>query len=146
MSKNLNLAIAGDHAGYELKEQLKEFLREKGYTIKDLGTYSDESTDYPDYAHPLADAVEKKEVDFGILMCGSGNGINMTANKHKGVRAALCWKEDLAKLARQHNNANIVSLPARFISFQEAKNIVIAFLNTEFEGGRHKKRVDKIDC
>ena len=146
MSKNLNLAIAGDHAGYELKEQLKEFLREKGYTIKDLGTYSDESTDYPDYAHPLADAVEKKEVDFGILMCGSGNGINMTANKHKGVRAALCWKEELAKLARQHNNANIVSLPARFISFQEAKDIVSTFLNTEFEGGRHKKRVDKIDC
>ena len=146
MSKKLNLAIAGDHAGYELKEQLKEFLKENGYTLKDFGTYSDESTDYPDYAHPLADAVEKKEVDFGILMCGSGNGINMTANKHKGVRAALCWKEDLAKLARQHNNANIVSLPARFISFQEAKNIVIAFLNTEFEGGRHKKRVDKIDC
>ncbi len=146
MSKNLNLAIAGDHAGYELKEQLKGFLKENGYTLKDFGTYSGESADYPDYAHPLADAVEKKEVDFGILMCGSGNGINMAANKHQGVRAALCWKEELAKLARQHNNANIVSLPARFITFHEAKSIVSVFLNTEFEGGRHKKRVDKIDC
>ena len=146
MSKNLNLAIGCDHAGYRLKEQLKEFLKEKDYILKDFGTYSADSTDYPDYAHSLAESVEKKEVEFGILMCGSGNGINMTANKHQGIRAALCWREDLAKLARQHNNANIVSLPARFIDFEEAKEIVNAFLNTEFEGGRHEKRVNKIDC
>ena len=146
MSKNLNLAIGSDHAGYQLKEQLKEFLKEKGHVLKDFGTYSEDSTDYPDYAHPLAQSVQKKEVDFGILMCGSGNGINMTANKHQGIRAALCWEEELAKFARQHNNANVISLPARFISFEEAKNIVNTFLNTEFEGGRHEKRVDKINC
>lgn len=146
MSKNLNLAIGCDHAGYQLKEQLKEFLKEKGHILKDYGTYSEDRTDYPDYAHPLAESIEKIEVDFGILICGSGNGINMTANKHKSVRAALCWKEELAKLARQHNNANVVSLPARFINFEEAKEIVNAFLNTEFEGGRHEKRVNKINC
>ena len=146
MSKNINLAIGCDHAGYQLKEQLKEFLEEKNYILKDFGTYSEDSTDYPDYAHSLAESVEKKEVDFGILMCGSGNGINMTANKHQDVRAALCWKEELAKLARQHNDANIISLPARFISFEEAKEIVTAFLNTAFEGGRHEKRVNKINC
>ncbi|MBL4656011.1 MAG: ribose 5-phosphate isomerase B [Bacteroidia bacterium] len=146
MSKNINLAIGCDHAGYQLKEQLKEFLEEEDYILKDFGTYSEDSTDYPDYAHSLAESVEKKEVDFGILMCGSGNGINMTANKHQDVRAALCWKEELAKLARQHNDANIISLPARFISFEEAKEIVTAFLNTAFEGGRHEKRVNKINC
>ena len=138
------LAIGCDHAGYDLKENLKKNLTEQGYELKDFGTHSAESTDYPDYAHPVADCVENNEADLGILICGSGNGINMTANKHQGIRSALCWQVDIAEMARLHNNANVVALPARYISEALAHDIVKTFLNTEFEGGRHARRVDKI--
>jgi ribose 5-phosphate isomerase B len=140
----MKIAVASDHAGFEAKEQIVAYLKEKGYRLKDFGTNSPESMDYPDTAHPLAEAVEKKEFDFGITLCGSGNGINITANKHQGIRAALCWNVEISKLARQHNNANICSLPARFISIDLAKQIVDAFLSTDFEGGRHQIRIDKI--
>ena len=143
-NKNISLAIASDHAGYKFKEQLKKYLKHKGYTIKDFGTSSDESTDYPDYAHLLASAVEKGDYIFGITLCGSGNGISMTANKHQGIRSALCWNTEIAKLARLHNDANVCSLPARFISYNLAEEIVNIFLNTNFEGGRHQRRVEKI--
>ncbi len=138
------IAFACDHAGFKLKEFLKEKLSEDNYIIKDFGTFSDESTDYPDYAHPLAFAVEKKEYDFGISICGSGNGINMTVNKHAGIRSALCWNEEISELARLHNDANICALPARFVSEDEALKIVTVFLSTDFEGGRHIKRINKI--
>jgi ribose 5-phosphate isomerase B len=140
----MKIAVASDHAGFEAKEQIVSYLKDKGYSITDFGTNSAESMDYPDTAHPLAEAVEKKEYDFGITLCGSGNGINITANKHQGIRAALCWNVEISKLARQHNNANICSLPARFISIDLAKQIVDAFLSTDFEGGRHQIRIDKI--
>lgn len=140
------LGIASDHAGYEMKEELKKFLAEKGYEVKDFGTDSPESMDYPDVAHPLALAVENGEVERGVALCGSGNGISMTLNKHQGVRAALCWNEELAALARQHNDANVLSLPARFISVEEAKKIVAKYLSSSFEGGRHLRRVNKIPC
>lgn len=140
------IGMAADHAGYELKEVLKVMLKDMGYEIRDFGTHSTESMDYPDVAHPLADAVESKEVDFGIAMCGSGNGISMTLNKHQGIRAALCWTAELAALAKQHNNANILSLPARFISEDLAKEIVKAYIAASFEGGRHERRVQKIAC
>ena len=140
----MNLAIGSDHAGFKLKEKLKEFLKQEGHELKDFGTFSEESVDYSDFAHPVASAVEKKEFDRGVLICGSGNGINMAANKHKGIRSALCWNKETAALARQHNDANIIALPARFINEQEAKQMVELFLNTDFEGGRHQKRVDKI--
>lgn len=136
--------MACDHAGYELKEILKVYLQELGYAVKDFGTNSRESMDYPDTAHPLANALEANEVDFGVAMCGSGNGIQMTLNKHQGVRAALCWDVELASLAKQHNNANILVLPARFIPTEKAKEIVDAYLAAEFEGGRHQRRVEKI--
>lgn len=142
----MKLAIASDHAGFSMKEELKVYLENKGFTLLDFGTHSEESTDYPDYAHPAAVAVEKGEVDLGIIMCGSGNGINITANKHQGVRSALCWLPELAALARQHNNANICALPSRFITLDEAKAIVDAYLEAEFEGGRHERRVNKIAC
>ncbi|MFO7828887.1 MAG: ribose 5-phosphate isomerase B [Bacteroidales bacterium] len=142
--KSISIAIASDHAGYEFKERLKKHLENKGYTIKDFGTHSDESTDYPDYAHPLATAVESNEFKFGITLCGSGNGISMTANKHQGIRSALCWNTEISKLARLHNDANVCSLPARYIPYDLAKEIVDIFLNTEFEGGRHQRRVEKI--
>jgi len=138
------LAIACDHAGYEIKEELVIWLQELGYEIKDFGTYSSESSDYPDFAHPMAEAVENKTFDLGISLCGSGNGINMVANKHQGIRSALCWKPELATLAKQHNNANVCAVPARFVSVEEAKAIIIAFLEAEFEGGRHQRRIDKI--
>lgn len=138
--------MAADHAGYTMKEALKSLLEERGYEIKDFGTHSEESMDYPDVAHPLAEAVESGSVDFGVALCGSGNGISITLNKHQGVRAALCWKPELAALAKQHNNANVLSLPARFISLEEAKAIVAAYLDAEFEGGRHQRRIDKIPC
>lgn len=138
------LAIGCDHAGFDLKENLKKALIAKGYEIKDFGTNSADSTDYPDYAHPLAESVENNEVELGILICGSGNGINMTANKHAGIRSALCWKSEIAELARLHNDANVVALPARYISEAEASDIVNTFLTTEFEGGRHARRVGKI--
>lgn len=140
------IGIAADHAGYELKETLKPMLEEMGYEVKDFGTHSTESMDYPDVAHPLAEAVENGTLRCGIAICGSGNGISMTVNKHKGVRAALCWSEELAALARQHNDANILSLPARFISADLAKNIVKTYLSSDFEGGRHQRRVEKIAC
>lgn len=138
------IGIACDHAGYELKIKLKKWLEAKGNTFTDFGSFSSESTDYADYAHPLAEAVTKKEVDFGISICGSGNGINMTVNKHQEIRAALCWNKEISKLARAHNDANICSLPARFISEEEAQEIVDTFITTSFEGGRHLKRINKI--
>lgn len=140
------LAIGSDHAGFEYKEILKKWLSEKAYTLKDFGTYSLDSVDYPDFAHPVANAVEKKEFDLGILFCGSANGVAITANKHQGIRAAICWTDEIASLSRQHNNANVVCIPARFISEEMAKKIVDTFLNTDFEGGRHEKRVGKIGC
>ncbi|SMO58589.1 ribose 5-phosphate isomerase B [Saccharicrinis carchari] len=140
------IGLAADHAGFELKEILKTYLLDKGIDCKDFGTYSVQSSDYPDYAHPLATAVENSEVQWGISVCGSGNGINMTVNKHAGIRAALCWNKEISELARSHNNANICSLPARFISNDDAKEIVDIFLNTDFEGGRHQRRIEKIPC
>lgn len=138
------VAFASDHAGYELKEVLKKYMTEKGYEVVDFGTDSEESCDYADYAHPAAVAVEKGECAFGIAMCGSGNGIGMTLNKHQGIRAGLAWMEDLADLAKRHNNANFLVLPARFISEFLAKNIVDAYLAAPFEGGRHQRRIDKM--
>lgn len=140
------IGMASDHAGYELKENLKPMLEQMGYEIVDFGANSAESMDYPDTAHPLAEAVEKGDVAFGIAMCGSGNGISMTLNKHQGIRAALCWTPELGALAKQHNNANILSLPARFIPFEMAQQIVKAYIEAEFEGGRHQRRVEKIAC
>jgi ribose 5-phosphate isomerase B len=140
------IGIACDHAGYQMKEELKVFLSEQGYQVKDFGTNSEESMDYPDVAHPLANSVESGECEFGIALCGSGNGISMTLNKHQQIRAALCWNTELAALAKQHNNANILSLPARFISLEEAKNIVRSYIDATFEGGRHQRRVEKIAC
>lgn len=140
------IGLAADHAGYDLKEIIKTFLLQKGIKCKDFGTYSNQSTDYTDYAHPLALAVENKEVQVGISLCGSGNGINMTVNKHAGIRAALCWNKEISELARSHNNANICSLPARFVSVEEAKDIVDVFIKTDFEGGRHQRRIEKIPC
>jgi len=142
--KKESLAIACDHAGYQTKETLVQWLKDLGHEVKDFGTYSEESCDYPDYAHPMADAVEKKEYDLGISLCGSGNGINMVANKHQGIRSALCWIPELASLAKQHNNANVCAVPARFVSVDEAKAIITAFLEAEFEGGRHQRRIEKI--
>ena len=138
------LAIACDHAGYETKEELKNWLENKGYKVQDFGTYSSESSDYPDFAHPMAKSVESGENDLGISLCGSGNGINMVANKHQGIRSALCWIPELASLAKQHNNANVCAIPARFVTIEEAKTIVTAFLEAEFEGGRHQRRIEKI--
>lgn len=140
------IAIGGDHAGFEYKKSLKQFLQNGGFTVHDFGTHSTESADYPDFAHPVASAVENKEFDFGILICGSANGVAITANKHQGIRAALCWNEEVAGLARQHNNANVLCLPARFISLELAEKITDKFLNESFEGGRHEKRVNKISC
>lgn len=145
MSKTI-IPIGADHAGFELKEVLIPYLEEKGFELKDYGCFSTESIDYPDYAHPVADFVESNNGVKGILLCGSGNGINMTANKHQGIRAALCWKKEIAELARQHNNANILVMPARFITVEEAKEMVDIFFSTEFEGGRHQNRVNKIAC
>lgn len=139
-----NIAIGGDHAGFNLKGELITYLESKGFKIKDFGTYTDESTDYPDYVHPLSNAVEKGEYDFGIIICGSANGVSMTANKHQGIRAAISWIPEIAKLAREHNNANVLALPARYVSVDEAKAITDAFFNATFEGGRHQRRVDKI--
>ena len=139
------IAIGSDHAGYQLKEILKEELNKKGLEVVDFGCPSEESIDYPDYAHPVAEYVEQNE-SHGILICGSGNGISMSANKHSGVRCALCWSAEIAALARQHNDANIISLPARYISESSAIKCVDVFLKTEFEGGRHERRVNKIPC
>lgn len=140
----MKIAIGADHAGFSLKSTLKNYLQQKGIEVKDFGTHSEERADYADYAHPVAASVENKEADFGLLMCGSGNGINMSANKHKGIRSALCWNAEIAQLARQHNDANILTLPARFIKEEEAIKCVDVFLATAFEGGRHTERVRKI--
>jgi ribose 5-phosphate isomerase B len=140
------IPIGADHAGFELKEFLKNYFEGKGFKFDDFGCNSIESVDYPSYAHPVAQLVEKIHGMKGILICGSGNGINMTANKHQGVRSALCWTPEIAELARLHNDANIVVLPARFISNEIAVEIVEMFFKTEFEGGRHQGRVDKISC
>lgn len=144
--KHLRIAICNDHAGYELKLKVVEFLEGEGVKeLKDFGAHSSESSDYPDFAHPMAAAIKHGEFDFGISICGSGNGISMTLNKHLGIRAALCWKPEIAALARQHNNANILSLPARFVSESEALDIIETFFMSDFEGGRHQRRVEKMD-
>lgn len=138
------LFMASDHAGYELKLFLKDYLQKKGFQITDCGTNSAESCDYADYAHPLAVNVENTPDSYGITICGSGNGICMTANKHQKIRAGLCWNAEIARLARAHNNANVLSIPARFVSQEEAVQILDTFLSTEFDGGRHQRRIEKI--
>lgn len=140
------IGIAADHAGFELKQVLKAQLEKEGYTVSDFGTFSPESMDYPDVAHPLAKAIENGTLTCGIALCGSGNGIAITLNKHAGIRAAICWNEELASLARRHNNSNICVFPARFIEPSVALNCMAVFLNTAFEGGRHQRRIDKIPC
>ncbi|MDP4282171.1 MAG: ribose 5-phosphate isomerase B [Bacteroidota bacterium] len=141
---NTIIAIGSDHAGSQLKEYLLKELKIKGYNLKNFGTDSEESVDYPDIIHPLASAVDKGEISRGIIMCGTGNGVSMVANKYPNVRAALCWNEDITRLARQHNDANILALPARFISKELALSLVEIFLSTPFEGGRHERRIQKI--
>lgn len=140
------IGIACDHAGYQMKEFLVGYLSSKGFDVVDFGTYSEESIDYPDFGHALASAIEAGEMEQGVGLCGSGEGMAMTLNKHQGIRAGLCWNTDVAALIRQHNDANVVVLPARFISNDEAMAIVSTFLSSEFEGGRHQRRVEKIAC
>lgn len=140
------IAIGNDHAGTEYKFEIIKLVEQKGYKVINFGTDNTASMDYPDTIHPVANAVEKGEVDLGIILCGSGNGAAITANKHQGVRAALCWNNELVSLARQHNNANVLSIPARFVSLYQALNFVEIFLSTEFEGDRHQNRVEKIAC
>ena len=142
----MKIALGGDHAGFLYKQELLTYLTQQGHEVKDFGPFSEQSCDYPDFVHPVATAVERAEFDFGVLLCGSGNGISMTANKHQGIRAALCWNEEVVSLARSHNNANILCMPARFISLDDAKKFTTTFLNTPFEGGRHQNRVQKIAC
>lgn len=141
----LRIAICNDHAGYDMKLAIVEHLKKQGVKeLKDFGCHSTESCDYPDYAHPMASAVDAGEFDYGISICGTGNGISMVVNKHQGIRAALCWSEELAELARLHNDANVLSLPGRFISVERAIKMVDFFFSTDFEGGRHQRRIDKI--
>lgn len=140
------IAIGGDHAGFEYKNKMILDLQAAGYEVKDFGPFTNASVDYPDFVHPLSTAIENGEFEFGILICGSGNGVAITANKHQGIRAALCWNEDLAALARQHNNANVIALPARFVSYDLAEKMAKLFIETDFEGGRHQTRVNKIAC
>jgi len=140
----LKIALASDHAGYTTKEDIKKYLEGLGHQVWDFGTHSEDSVDYPDFAHPLALAVEKGEYILGFVFCGSGNGVSITANKHQGIRSALCWTAEIAGLARQHNDANVCAIPARFVTISEAKQITKAFVETKFEGGRHQRRVDKI--
>ena len=142
----LPIAIGCDHAGFDCKEDLISILEEKGLNFKDFGTYSKDSVDYPDFAHPVAISVEKGETAFGVLLCGSANGVAISANKHQGIRAAICWGEELAELARKHNDANILCIPARFVRDGDAEKMLTLFMNTAFEGGRHQTRVDKIAC
>jgi len=136
--------ITADHAGFRLKEKVVRWLIANRYEVKDIGTFSEESVDYPDFAHPLCESVEKGDYRFGITICGSGNGINMTSNKHRGIRSAVCWNEEISRLARAHNDANICALPGRFMTEAEAIVVVKTFLTSSFEGGRHKRRIDKI--
>lgn len=142
----MNIVIGSDHAGVEYKAAIITFLEDLGHTLTDLGPSSTDSVDYPDYAHPVATSVENGDNSLGILICGSANGVAITANKHQNIRAAIAWQEEIAVLARQHNNANIICIPARFIDLDTAKKIVSAFISTEFEGGRHLNRVNKIAC
>ncbi len=138
------IAIGCDHAGFPFKQPIIKYLREKGYDVLDFGTDSPDSVDYPDFVHPTAEAVESGKAEAGVLICGSGNGVAITANKHQYIRCALCWQEDIASLARQHNDANMIAIPARFVNLELAFNMVEIFLTTEFEGGRHADRVNKI--
>lgn len=143
---NKIIAIGGDHAGFAYKKKFVEKLKEEGFEVKDFGPSSEDSVDYPDFAHPLSEFVGSEKAELGILICGSGNGVAMTANKHKDIRAALCWNKELAVLSRQHNNANVLCIPSRFVSFELAEEMVDTFLETAFEGGRHNTRVNKISC
>ena len=140
----ISIALGADHAGFDYKEKIKNYLLTKGIEVKDFGCYSHERADYPDYVHPLAKAIDSKEYSFGILVCGSGNGVNITANKYQKVRSALCWNVEIAKLAREHNDANIIAVPARFVSEETAMDMIEIFITTSFEGGRHADRVNKI--
>ncbi len=142
----MTIAIGNDHAGTEYKFEIIKYLEKNNYTVLNFGTDTSESMDYPDAIHPVADAVESGKATFGIIICGSGNGAQMTANKHQGIRAGLCWNNELVELTRLHNDANILAIPARFVSVQQAVGFVTIFLNTEFEGGRHQTRVDKVSC
>ena len=140
------IAIGADHAGVDFKNQVKTWLTEKGFTIKDFGTYNTDSVDYPDFAHPTATSVETGEACFGILFCGSANGVAMTANKHAGIRAGLCWETEIAELTRLHNDANMICIPARYVSIELAKEMITIFMETAYEGGRHQNRINKIAC
>ena len=140
------IAIASDHAGFQYKEKVKELLQKMNLDVKDFGTFSADPVDYPDFAHPVAIAVEDGKAAFGILICGSANGVAMSANKHQGIRAAVCWGEELSQLAREHNDANVICIPARFVREGDAEKMVSIFMTTDFEGGRHSKRVEKIAC
>lgn len=143
---NKKIAVGGDHAGFYHKDKLVKWLENEGYEVKDFGPYSPDSADYPDFVHPLCTAIESGEYEFGVLICGSGQGVTITANKHQKIRAALCWDTDLAAVTRQHNNSNVVCLAARWTAYELAETIVKTFLTTDFEGGRHQRRVDKISC
>ncbi|HTE11169.1 MAG TPA: ribose 5-phosphate isomerase B [Chitinophagaceae bacterium] len=143
---SLPIAIGCDHAGFEYKNKIVPWLNQKGWQVNDFGTYAPGSVDYPDYVHPVAVSVEKQESNFGILICGTGNGVCMTANKHQGIRAGLCWATDVAKLIRQHNNANIICIPSRFTALPSALDMIEIFMATEFEGGRHQGRINKMAC
>lgn len=142
----MNIAIGGDHAGFDLKLKVINYLKEKGHEVQDFGPFNTDSVDYPDFVHPLAKSIEDNSNELGILICGSGNGVCMTANKYKNIRAGLCWEPELASLTRQHNDANVLCMPARFITEETGLEIVKSFVESEFEGGRHQRRVDKISC
>ena len=142
----MKIAIGGDHAGFEYKEKLKKFLADKGHEVKDFGPYTNESADYPDFVHPACSSIENGENEMGVLICGSGQGVAITANKHQGIRAAYCWNNDLAELARSHNNANVICFAERFMAYAYVEQMTDTFLNTPFEGGRHERRVSKISC
>jgi len=142
----MTISIGNDHAGTHYKDEIISLLKDRGYEVINHGTNTNDSVDYPDFIHPVAEDVESETSQFGIIICGSGNGANMTANKHQGIRSALCWNNEIVELARQHNNANVLSIPARFVSLQQAKSFVELFLDTPFEGGRHERRVTKIAC
>jgi ribose 5-phosphate isomerase B len=146
MESKITFAVGGDHAGFAYKNDLIQYLEEQGIEVKDFGAYSLDSVDYPDFAHPVAETVEKGETTFGLLLCGSANGVAITANKHQGIRAGLAWNTEVASLIRQHNDANVICLPVRFISLEEAKACLQVFIDTPFEGGRHQGRVNKISC
>lgn len=142
--EKIKIGIGSDHAGFDYKETIVEALEAEGYTVKDFGTYSSDSVDYPDFVHPVCKSIESGEYEKGVLICGSANGVAMTANKHRDIRAAIAWENEVSKLARQHNDANIICIPARFVDLPDALKMVETFLETEFEGGRHQRRVDKI--